>query len=404
MGRLKTILTYSTGAVFIGLLAAVFVLSLPVTGWRALSVQTGSMKPAIDPGALVLVHRVPQASLAVGDVMTYTSLKDPNVTVTHRITDISPLGNGKMLYGMRGDANKVADVPVQESQIVGKVATHIPFLGRVTDFLHTIPGLILAVYIPAAIVAAFEVRLLIRRLTELEAENYRPSNFTRLPRNSYALGRAYALTHDVPRAVSHRMNALYPVVMAGVSLAALGGYVTFAALAPTPVTLRATSISTAAPDTPTVTPEPPTIKPVTPAIQAEHDEFVAKVNALLITAKEGLAADGQASTETFESQFTAATATYNTQMTAAYDAFRTEADAAATAGDHNAFIDRFNRARAEYFNALDAAKNQLAAELSNMNHEANVVKDLFMNGFNAARDKYSNDLESARNKYAETIN
>ena len=50
---------------------ALLMFGISMTGWKALSVPTGSMRPAIPPGSLVLVHRVSISSLKVGDVITY---------------------------------------------------------------------------------------------------------------------------------------------------------------------------------------------------------------------------------------------------------------------------------------------------------------------------------------------
>src|SRR6185312_1351388 len=64
---------------------AVLLFNWGALGWKALSVPTGSMRPHIPPGSLVLMHRVPVASINVGDVITYTNPLHPNSTITHRV-------------------------------------------------------------------------------------------------------------------------------------------------------------------------------------------------------------------------------------------------------------------------------------------------------------------------------
>lgn len=138
--------------------------------------------------------------------------------------------------------------------------------------------------------------------------------------------------------------------------------------------------------------------------QTETDIFTDRISALSAQAEARLTPEGQAATQAFYAQFATATDEYEDSVADAFATFSAAiADAADTAESRNQFIDRFNRAKAEYLNSLDAAKNRYASELSNMGHGANVVKDEFMNGFNAARDAYSNQLEAAKNEFAATI-
>lgn len=140
------------------------------------------------------------------------------------------------------------------------------------------------------------------------------------------------------------------------------------------------------------------------AIDQETDIFTNRVSGLSDEVHKSLDAEGRTSTDAFDARFSAATAAYDDDLDEAFDNFRSDVENAAdTAETRNEFIDRFNRAKAEYLNALDVSKNQYAAELSNMGHGANVAKDRFMNGFNAVRDSYSNKLEEAKNAFADSI-
>jgi signal peptidase I len=64
-------------------------LSMPIGGRRALSVQTGSMEPAIKTGSLVFVTDVSAATIKPGDVITYTDPRNQAQTITHRVRDIT---------------------------------------------------------------------------------------------------------------------------------------------------------------------------------------------------------------------------------------------------------------------------------------------------------------------------
>jgi len=171
IGKLAKIGIYTISTLCIALILIIF--GLPITGWKALSVQTGSMRPAINPGALVLVHRVPDSQeLHIGDVITYNSMVAKGERITHRIVGFKQVGTVRDIV-VKGDANKTADPPLMPSQVVGKVTAHIPYAGRVVDFVHSIPGLIVLVYLPALLLIIFEIAALIRRLTEIELEERR---------------------------------------------------------------------------------------------------------------------------------------------------------------------------------------------------------------------------------------
>lgn len=140
------------------------------------------------------------------------------------------------------------------------------------------------------------------------------------------------------------------------------------------------------------------------AIAEETDVFTGRVDNLTTTAEKQLTPNGRAATQAFSVRFDEATTEYDQTVADAFADFRAAVtEAAETSESRNQFIDQFNRAKAEYLNSLDAAKNRYASELSNMGHNANVVKDQFMNGFNAARDAYSNQLEAAKNDFAGTV-
>ncbi|HEX7260128.1 MAG TPA: signal peptidase I, partial [Candidatus Saccharimonadia bacterium] len=154
------ILSYSIFAICGGLLAF---FGLPQTGWKALSVATGSMSPAIPPGSLVLIQNVPTTQLHKGDIVAFTNPANPNQTITHRIVKQHNLGT---IPGFltRGDANKSADRPIVGGNIVGKVMWHAPQLGKVFDWSHTWPAIIVLVILPGFIVIIDEYRRMVRVL------------------------------------------------------------------------------------------------------------------------------------------------------------------------------------------------------------------------------------------------
>lgn len=150
--------------------------SLPIGGWNTFSVQTGSMEPAIPTGSLVFVHRTPAADLRPGDVITYTNPADKTQTVTHRLLAVRTNEMGSQEFITQGDANTTADEPVSSGQIVGVVKQHVPYMGKVTNFILHPLGLALLIYIPALAIIIEEIRRLSAYYRS--RESYRLAGYT----------------------------------------------------------------------------------------------------------------------------------------------------------------------------------------------------------------------------------
>ena len=152
-------ITFSLTVLFFAVCcSAVLLFNWSALGWKALSVQTGSMRPAIPQGSLVLMHRVPDSSMKVGDVITYTNPRDMHTTITHRIGRAYKLDGKIPAYLTRGDANPSADpLPVVGGQVHGKVVWHVPFVGKIMDFSRSWAGLIVLIYLPALLVTIEEI-------------------------------------------------------------------------------------------------------------------------------------------------------------------------------------------------------------------------------------------------------
>ena len=141
--------------------ALVVMFTTPLFGWRALNVLTPSMKPAMPPGSLVLIHPVSFASLKPGQIITYDDPHHRGVTITHRVVRTETV-NGVQAVITKGDANKVADSPVPAGRVVGRAVTIVPGLGSMLGWLHTPAALILLIIIPGLLVILYELRRLRR--------------------------------------------------------------------------------------------------------------------------------------------------------------------------------------------------------------------------------------------------
>ncbi len=74
----------------------------------ALGMKTGSMRPVINPGDLVIVRQVDPRLLHAGELVTFRRPSEPDEIYTHRIVSVSS-SSGNVEIHTRGDANPVAD-------------------------------------------------------------------------------------------------------------------------------------------------------------------------------------------------------------------------------------------------------------------------------------------------------
>jgi signal peptidase I len=179
------------------------------TGWKTLAIPTGSMRPDIPPGSLVLVHSVPVTSLRIGDVITHIDTNNPKITISHRIIKIYKQNGKVRTFITKGDANRVADKPVVEGEIMGKVVWHAPFIGRAVLGAKN-PWLILPIiYAATILICAEEVQRL--------AEYYRRFVLYRLPMYRQRL----APTHSIKIAKRASLGAALTTafVVAGLAIA-----------------------------------------------------------------------------------------------------------------------------------------------------------------------------------------
>jgi len=103
-----------------------------VAGWHGSVVLSGSMRPRIAPGDVVLaVH--PDAPPRVGQVIVFADPAHPGRTLVHRLVDRRPDGT----LVTRGDANAGADsTPVPPANVRGLARLRIPFVGLPAYWLH----------------------------------------------------------------------------------------------------------------------------------------------------------------------------------------------------------------------------------------------------------------------------
>ncbi len=153
-----------TAKCLMGLLVFVLLVGAGVLGYarsqglQVLSVQTGSMRPGIQPGDAVLVLSG-QARLTPGDVVSYRSISNPRATITHRILTIDHK-TGQIVT--KGDNLQTPDPAIQPDRIIGRVEHTIPAAGYGFDMLRNPVGLAVGVYAPSIVLISGEIQRLMR--------------------------------------------------------------------------------------------------------------------------------------------------------------------------------------------------------------------------------------------------
>ena len=126
--------------VILGAVAAltVAVLVPRVTGATPYAVSTGSMRPILAPGSLVVARPVPVDQIGIGDVITYQLESGKPAVATHRVVAVGLNGAGERVLRTQGDANPVPDPDwVRPVQVKGAAWYTVPHLGWLSILLTT---------------------------------------------------------------------------------------------------------------------------------------------------------------------------------------------------------------------------------------------------------------------------
>jgi signal peptidase len=108
-----------------------------IGGATPYTILTGSMRPNMPPGTLVVIKPVPIDQIGIGTVVTYQLSSGEHAVVTHRVVAVGIDGTGKRVFTTQGDANNVADAkPVMPVQIKGELWYHVKYLGYVNTFVN----------------------------------------------------------------------------------------------------------------------------------------------------------------------------------------------------------------------------------------------------------------------------
>ena len=118
---------------------------IPIFNHYFFTVLTGSMKPTLKPGNVIVVEKTD--SFKVKDIVSY---KKGDKIVTHRIIKIE---GDKVIT--KGDANNVADPAINKKDIIGKYVYHNKVLDLIVKY---------KVYFLFGIVIIYLIYLLIKTI------------------------------------------------------------------------------------------------------------------------------------------------------------------------------------------------------------------------------------------------
>ncbi|MEM4576259.1 MAG: signal peptidase I [Candidatus Nezhaarchaeales archaeon] len=135
----------------VGLVAALIMVAMVwgtsgLLGYQASVVVSGSMRPMLDVGDIIVTVQTSAEKVHVGDVIQYlrSGIDSP---IAHRVVEVSRSG-GVIVIVTKGDANNVPDEPIVviPSQKLWKLVFAVPKIGWASIFLKNMVGTV-AVYL-----------------------------------------------------------------------------------------------------------------------------------------------------------------------------------------------------------------------------------------------------------------
>ena len=136
-------------------LVALVVAGLPMaTDYQWRTVVSGSMRPTIDPGDVILVEPFTKP-VEIGDLVVFRDPIDGVGDVVHRVVDKT---GGRLLT--QGDANDRTDPwELDEDSILGLVALKVPKAGFLVEAAASKPGIVVFLMLPALAIMISELRV-----------------------------------------------------------------------------------------------------------------------------------------------------------------------------------------------------------------------------------------------------
>lgn len=141
-----------------------------VFGYQIMKVLSGSMEPTIDTGSIIAIKPIEEKNhLKAGTVITYHSVDNPDVLITHRIVDVQK-SNGMVSYITKGDNNDSKDAAAVPAQnIIGVYSGFtIPWMGYFFTFVQSKAGVVTLIIIPGIILILSQLFSIFRSISKLD--------------------------------------------------------------------------------------------------------------------------------------------------------------------------------------------------------------------------------------------
>lgn len=175
VGWIGQVIAWFVISVVVAMLA-ICVLIPRIGGATPYTILTGSMRPTLPPGTLVVSKPTSVDDINIGDVITFQIESGKPTVATHRVIGRIADREGNPEFLTKGDANNSPDAePVSAVQIKGKTWYEVPHLGRVNILIdnaqrHLISVLIISgLLIYAGFMFTSSIRERITRSMEEEA-------------------------------------------------------------------------------------------------------------------------------------------------------------------------------------------------------------------------------------------
>lgn len=130
-----------------------------IMGYRSMTVLSGSMRPMLEPGDMIITKSPKVEDIQVGDVITYR-VGNKNL-VTHRVVDVLK-EEEQIRFQTQGDANNAIDLGlVYPEDIVGSYLFRIPKGGYIANFIKSPKGFVLFVLLPIILLIMNELKIIL---------------------------------------------------------------------------------------------------------------------------------------------------------------------------------------------------------------------------------------------------
>jgi signal peptidase I len=155
-GGLRTIRSAVLWGLTLLAVAVALLLALgTAAGLKPLVVLTGSMRPAIQPGDLLVVRQMPAGRIERGQIVTFARPGRPGETLTHRVVSVADNGGNRRSVVTRGDANDRGERwTIAGDGTVGRYLFKLPDVGRLANAVATPTGRTVAIWLLAAALIA----------------------------------------------------------------------------------------------------------------------------------------------------------------------------------------------------------------------------------------------------------